>query len=148
MQPDLMQVVMFHDCLLLFSVVSRCQSAFCTFCINFGSKNLIQDDIAQRFIIPVKGCKHDLLCKLEVFLRKLDPDYAQYAAVLWQNEVKTAHQLANASKALLLLLELHGSNVQARVDSAGKQLTHKRPELLSKHVSIAITRVRTASNEV
>ncbi len=42
--------------------------------------------------------------ELEVFLRKLDPDYAQYAAVLWQNEVKTAHQLANASKALLLLL--------------------------------------------
>ena len=118
MQPDLMQVVMFHDCLLLFSVVSRCQSAFCTFCINFGSKNLIQDDtafhsvFAQNFMIPVKGCKHDLLCKLEVFLRKLDPDYAQYAAVLWQNEVKTAHQLANASKALLLLLELHGSNVR------------------------------------
>ena len=57
--------------------------------------------------------------ELEVFLRKLDPDYAQYASTLWQNGVRTTNQLANANKALLLiwgLLGLHVSDIQARAE--------------------------------
>ncbi|DBB13138.1 TPA: hypothetical protein ACH3X3_005862 [Trebouxia sp. C0006] len=59
--------------------------------------------------------------ELESFLRKLEPDYAQYASALWQHQVRTAHQLANASKSLLLswgLLELHVDNIKARANSA------------------------------
>ena len=65
--------------------------------------------------------------ELEVFLRKLDPDYAKYASTLWQNGVRTPHQLANANKALLLvwgLLELHVSDIQARAEGAGEQVTY------------------------
>lgn len=65
--------------------------------------------------------------ELKVFLRKLDPDYAKYASTLWQNGVRTPHQLANANKALLLvwgLLELHVSDIQARAESAGEQVTN------------------------
>ena len=36
--------------------------------------------------------------ELETFLGKLDPDYGQYAAAMWQNGVRTAHHLANAEK--------------------------------------------------
>ncbi|DBB00040.1 TPA: hypothetical protein ACH3X1_013899 [Trebouxia sp. C0004] len=36
--------------------------------------------------------------ELETFLGKLDPDYGQYAYAVWQNGVRTAHQLANTDK--------------------------------------------------
>ena len=63
--------------------------------------------------------------ELESFLRELEPDYAQYATALWQHQVRTAHQLANASKKLLLswgLLELHVDDIKARANSAGEHL--------------------------
>ena len=36
--------------------------------------------------------------ELEAFLGRLDPDDGQYASAVWQNGVRTAHQLANADK--------------------------------------------------
>ena len=42
------------------------------------------------------------VAELEIFLGRLDPDYSQFASALWQNMVKTVHQLANATKPLLL----------------------------------------------
>ena len=63
--------------------------------------------------------------ELESFLRKLEPDYAQYATALWQHQVQTARQLANASKPLLLswgLLELHVDDLKVRANSAGEHL--------------------------
>ena len=36
--------------------------------------------------------------ELETFLGRLDPDYGQYAFAVWQNGVRTAHQLENADK--------------------------------------------------
>lgn len=63
------------------------------------------------------------LAELEVFLCMLEPDYAQYASVLWQQQVRTANQLANASKPLLLswgLLELHVDDIKARAVSTGE----------------------------
>ncbi|KAL0029076.1 hypothetical protein WJX77_004794 [Trebouxia sp. C0004] len=64
--------------------------------------------------------------ELESFLRNLEPDYAQYASALWQHQVRTANQLANASKSLLLswgLLELHVDDIKARANSAGRNST-------------------------
>ena len=63
------------------------------------------------------------LAELEVFLCKLEPEYAQYASVLWQRQVRAANQLANASKSLLLswgLLELHVDDIKARAGSTGE----------------------------
>ena len=71
--------------------------------------------------------------ELESFLRKLEPDYAQYASALWQHQVRTAHQLANASKSLLLswgLFELHVDDIEARANSAGEHLQCSLPSFL------------------
>ncbi|DBB00256.1 TPA: hypothetical protein ACH3X1_014084 [Trebouxia sp. C0004] len=71
--------------------------------------------------------------ELESFLRKLEPDYAQYASALWQHQVRTAHQLAHASKSLLLswgLLELHVDDIKARANSAGQHLQCSPPTFL------------------
>ena len=54
---------------------------------------------------------------LEVRLQKLEPDFAEYASALCQEQLRTAHQLANASKPLLLLcglVELHVDDIRAR----------------------------------
>ncbi|DBA86114.1 TPA: hypothetical protein ACH3X1_005631 [Trebouxia sp. C0004] len=62
--------------------------------------------------------------ELEVFLQKLEPDYAEYASALWQKQVRTAHQLANASKPLLLscgLVELHVDDIRARANGTDHQ---------------------------
>ena len=40
--------------------------------------------------------------ELEIFLGRLDPDYSQFAPTLWQKGVKTARQLANATKPLMV----------------------------------------------
>lgn len=67
--------------------------------------------------------------ELEVFMQKHEPDYATYASALWQKQVKTAHQLANASKPLLLscgLVELHLDDIQARANGAGEQMDYDR----------------------
>ena len=34
--------------------------------------------------------------ELETFLGRLDPEYSQFATVLWQNGVRILHQFANA----------------------------------------------------
>lgn len=61
--------------------------------------------------------------ELETFLGELDPDYSQFAATLWQKGVKTARQLANATKPLLLswgLPELYIDDIKATADRAGE----------------------------
>ncbi len=62
--------------------------------------------------------------ELESFLRKLEPDYAQYAPVLWQHQIKSERLLLNASKELLLsagLCETHVHEIRAE-DRAGEHL--------------------------
>ena len=63
--------------------------------------------------------------ELETFLGKLDPEYGQYASAVWQNGVRTAHQLANARESILLscgLPELYIDDIKARAVSAGELL--------------------------
>lgn len=63
--------------------------------------------------------------ELRGFLRNLDQDYAHYADNLWQKRLRTAYQLANASKQFLLscdLLEVHIDDIKARAVSIGKDL--------------------------
>ena len=65
--------------------------------------------------------------ELAAFLNKLNPDYAEHAAALWQKKVRTPQQLANASKSLLLswgLLELHVDDIKARAGDTGEQVAH------------------------
>ena len=61
--------------------------------------------------------------ELETFLSRLDPDYSQFASSLWQNGVRTARQLANATKPLLLswgLPELYIDDIKATADRPGE----------------------------
>ena len=61
--------------------------------------------------------------ELETFLSRLDPDYSQFASSLWQNGVRTARQLANATKPLLLswgLPELYIGDMKATADTTGE----------------------------
>ena len=63
--------------------------------------------------------------ELAAFLGKLDQDYAQYAAALWQAGIKTSRQLSNAREHILLsagLPELHIDDIKASADDAGQQL--------------------------
>lgn len=56
--------------------------------------------------------------QLETFLGRLDPDFSQFASVLWQNGVRTAHHLANTGEPILLscgLPELYIDDIKARV---------------------------------
>lgn len=65
--------------------------------------------------------------ELEAFLCKLEPDYGQYASALWQHQVRTAQQLANARKLLLLswgLIELHVDDIKVRANNAGERLAY------------------------
>ena len=61
--------------------------------------------------------------ELETFLGRLDPDYGQYASALWQNGVRTGHQLANADKEDLVAAgvtsAIHAKDIKAR---AGPQV--------------------------
>ena len=61
---------------------------------------------------------------LAAFLGKLDPDYAQHAAALWQKDIRTSRQLLNARESILIsagLSELHIDDIKASVSSAGEQ---------------------------
>ena len=61
--------------------------------------------------------------ELEIFLARLDPDYSQFASALWQNGVRTEHQLANAREPILLscgLPELYIDDIKARADRTGE----------------------------
>ncbi|KAL3137263.1 hypothetical protein ABBQ32_006809 [Trebouxia sp. C0010 RCD-2024] len=62
--------------------------------------------------------------ELKFFLGRLDADYSQFASALWQNGVRTAHQLANAREPILLscgLPELYIDDIKARVDRTVSQ---------------------------
>ncbi len=61
--------------------------------------------------------------ELQTFLGRLDPDYSQFASTLWQNGVRTACQLANTPKPLLLswgLPELYINDIKATADTTGE----------------------------
>ena len=61
--------------------------------------------------------------ELKTFLGWLDVDYSEFASVLWQKGVRTAHQLANASEPMLLscgLPELYIDDIKARADRIGE----------------------------
>ena len=61
--------------------------------------------------------------ELETFLSGLDLEYSQFASSLWQNGVRTARQLANATKPLLLswgLPELYIDDIKATADRTGE----------------------------
>ena len=61
--------------------------------------------------------------ELETFLGRLDPDYSQFASALWQNSVRTVHQLAKAREPILLscgLPELYIDDITARADRTGQ----------------------------
>lgn len=61
--------------------------------------------------------------ELDTFLGKLDPDCGQYASAVWQNGVRTAHQLANADKEDLaaagVASAIHAKDITAR---AGREV--------------------------
>ena len=61
--------------------------------------------------------------ELETFLGRLDPDYGQYASAVWQNGVRTAHQLANADKEDLVAAgvtsAIHAKDIKARTGPQG-----------------------------
>ena len=61
--------------------------------------------------------------ELETFLGTLDPDYGQYASVVWRNGVKSAHQLANADKEDLVAAgvtsAIHAKDIKARAGPQG-----------------------------
>ncbi|DBA90695.1 TPA: hypothetical protein ACH3X1_003911 [Trebouxia sp. C0004] len=61
--------------------------------------------------------------ELEIFLDRLDPDHSQFASALWQNGVRTLHQLANAREPILPscgLPELYIDDIKARADRTGE----------------------------
>ena len=61
--------------------------------------------------------------ELETYLGRLDPDYSQFASALWRTGVRTARQLANATKPLLFscgLPELFIDDIKATADRTGK----------------------------
>ena len=67
--------------------------------------------------------------ELAAFLGKLDQDYAQYAAALWQMGTRVTQQLLNASKHTLLsagLPQLHIDDIKASAGDAGQQLAYYR----------------------
>ena len=61
--------------------------------------------------------------QLETFLGRLDLDYGQYASAVWQNGVKTAHQLANADKEDLVaagvISAIHAKDIKPRAEPQG-----------------------------
>ncbi|DBB05235.1 TPA: hypothetical protein ACH3X3_010474 [Trebouxia sp. C0006] len=65
--------------------------------------------------------------ELETFLGKLDPDYGQYASAVWQNGVRTAHQLANADKEDLVAAgvasAIHAQDIRARAGPQSRNST-------------------------
>ena len=61
--------------------------------------------------------------ELGTFLSRLDPEYSQFASALWQDGVRTVHQLANAREPILLscgLPELYIDDIKARADRTGE----------------------------
>ena len=62
--------------------------------------------------------------ELAAFLGKLDPDYAEHAAALWQKRVRTLQQLANFSEPHYLACgvpEGHIDDIKARAGDTGEQ---------------------------
>ena len=61
--------------------------------------------------------------ELEAFLGRLDPDYGQYASLVWQNGVRTAHQLASADKEDLVAAgvtsAIHAKDIKVRAGLQG-----------------------------
>ena len=61
--------------------------------------------------------------ELNTFLGRLDPDYGQYASAVWQNGVRTAHQLANADKEDLVaagvISAIHAKDIKTRAGPQG-----------------------------
>ncbi|KAL3137531.1 hypothetical protein ABBQ38_004815 [Trebouxia sp. C0009 RCD-2024] len=77
---------------------------------------------------------------LEAFLGSLDPDYSPFAPALWQTGVRTARQLANASKPLLLtcgLPELYIDDIKATAARTGGS----EPALASRVAERVLERV-------
>ena len=63
------------------------------------------------------------VAELTAFLGKVDPNYAQYAPVLWQKGIKTPQQLAGFSEPHYLacgMPEVHIDGVKARADPTGE----------------------------
>ena len=63
------------------------------------------------------------IAELETFLGRLDPEYSQFASALWQNSVRTVHQLSNAQEPILLscgLPALYIDDIKARADRTGE----------------------------
>lgn len=61
--------------------------------------------------------------ELTAFLGKLNPNYAQYAAALWQKESRTSWQLEGAREHILLsagLSELHIDGIKASIGGVGE----------------------------
>ena len=60
--------------------------------------------------------------ELETFLGRLDPDYGQYASAVWQNGIRTAHQLENADKEDLVAAgvtsAIHANDIKVRAQQA------------------------------
>ena len=60
--------------------------------------------------------------ELETILGRLHPDYGHYASKVWQNSVRTAHQLANADKEDLVAAgvtsAIHAIDIKARAQQA------------------------------
>ena len=65
--------------------------------------------------------------ELAAFLGKLDPDYAEHAAALWQKQVRTLQQLANFSEPHYLACgvpEGHIDDIKVRASDTGEQVDH------------------------
>ena len=61
--------------------------------------------------------------ELAAFLGELDPNYAHYAAALWQKNIRTSQQLARATEHILDsagLPELHIDDIRARICVVGE----------------------------
>lgn len=68
------------------------------------------------------------VAELAAFLNTLDTEYAQYAAALWQKDIRTSQQLSNAREHILRsagLSELHIDDIKARAGVRGEQLACK-----------------------
>lgn len=82
--------------------------------------------------------------ELETCLGRLDPDYSQFAPTLWQNGVRTACQLANATKPLLLswaLPELCIDDIKATAGRTGVAASSDVLEPLKKFAETAAENV-------
>ncbi|KAL3137620.1 hypothetical protein ABBQ38_004897 [Trebouxia sp. C0009 RCD-2024] len=110
---------------------------------NVGSMVTIDNvcsDCATEQIMTLGIARFGNEPELAAFLGKLDPDYAQYAPMLWQKGIRTPQQLSNAREQILLsagLPELHIDDIQARADGAGELLAFSN--LFEHHAFISLS---------